>query len=332
MLKPGMARRAEKILLAISLIYGFTSLQPAIASSVEAYPSKPVRLIVPFAAGGNTDIVARAIAQKLTEVLGQQIVVDNRGGAGGVIGSELAARAPADGYTLLMVSASHVINPGLRKLPYDTVKDFTAISIVADVPVILVVHPSLPVKTVPELVALAKARPGQLNCASGGNGTTAHLAAELLRNAATINFAHIPYKGIGPALVDLLGGQVQMMFSAMPSVMPYVLGGRMRALGIAAEQRSPALPDLPTIREAGIPGVVATVSFALLAPAGTPGKIIARLNSEVGKMLRLPEMRERMLTQGAVPVGNTAAEATRFLAGEITRWGKVTKTLGLRLD
>jgi len=302
------------------------------AFGAERYPSKPVRLIVPFAAGGNTDIVARAVAQKLAESLGQQVVVDNRGGAGGVIGTELAARASSDGYTLLMVSASHVINPGLRKLPYDTAKDFTAISIVADVPVILVVHPSLPVKTVPQLVALAKARPGQLNCASGGSGTTAHLAAELLKSAAAINFAHIPYKGVGPALVDLLGGQVQMMFSAMPSVMPHVRQGRLRALGIAAAQRSPALPDLPTIREAGIPGVDANVNFALLAPAATPKEIIARLNGEVGKILRMPEVRERMLSEGAVPVGNSAEEATRFLAVEIARWGKVTKALGLRPD
>lgn len=313
-------------LVAINVVAATTAL------GAERYPSKPVRLIVPFAAGGNTDIVARAIAQKLTEGLGQQVVVDNRGGAGGVIGTELAARAPSDGYTLLMVSASHVINPGLRKLPYDTRKDFTAISIVADVPVVLVVHPSLPVKTVPELVALAKARPGQLNCASGGNGTTAHLAAELLKSAAGISFVHIPYKGIGPALVDLLGGQVQMMFSAMPSVMPYVRQGQMRALGIAAEKRSPALPDLPTISEAGIPGVVATVSFALLAPAAVPREIIARLNGEVVNILRTPDLRKRMLSQGAVPVGNSAAEADRFLAREITRWGKITKALDLHLD
>lgn len=302
------------------------------AFGAERYPSKPVRLIVPFAAGGNTDIVARAIGQKLAEGLSQQIVVDNRGGAGGVIGTELAARASSDGYTLLMVSASHVINPGLRKLPYDTTKDFTAISIVADVPVILVVHPSLPVKTVPQLVALAKARPGQLNCASGGSGTTAHLAAELLKSAAAISFVHIPYKGVGPALVDLLGGQVQMMFSAMPSVMPHVRQGRLRALGIAAAQRSPALPDLPTIDEAGTPGVHANVNFALLAPAATPREIIARLNGEVGKILRMPEVRERMLSEGAVPVGNSAEEATRFLVGEIARWSKVTKALGLRPD
>ena len=322
-----MTKRWPASCLAAILVVAATA-----AFGAERYPSKPVRLIVPFAAGGNTDIVARTIAQKLAEGQGQQVVVDNRGGAGGVIGTELAARAPSDGYTLLMVSASHVINPGLRKLPYDTEKDFTAISIVADVPVILVVHPSLPVRTMPELVALAKAKPGQLNCASGGSGTTAHLAAELLKSAAAINFAHIPYKGIGPALTDLLGGQVQMMFSAMPSVMPHVRQGRLRALGIAAAQRSPALPDLPTIDEAGIPGVHANVNFALLAPAATPREIISRLNGEVGKILRMPEVRERMLSEGAVPVGNSAEETTRFLAGEIARWGKVTKALGLRLD
>lgn len=322
-----MIKKLPALFLAAMFVVAATA-----AFGAKRYPFKPVRLIVPFAAGGNTDIVARAIAQKLAENLGQQIVVDNRGGAGGVIGTELAARAPSDGYTLLMVSASHVINPGLRKLPYDTAKDFAAISIVADVPVILVVHPSLPVTTVPQLVALAKARPGQLNCASGGSGTTAHLAAELLKSAAAIDFVHIPYKGVGPALVDLLGGQVQMMFSAMPSVMPHVRQGRLRALGIAAAQRSPALPDLPTIREAGIPGVDANVNFALLAPAATPREIIARLNSEIVKILRMPEVRERMLSEGAVPVGNSAGEASRFLAGEIARWSKVTKALGLRPD
>jgi tripartite-type tricarboxylate transporter receptor subunit TctC len=302
------------------------------AFGAERYPSKPVRLIVPFAPGGNVDIVTRVIARKLTENLGQQVVVDNRGGAGGVIGTELAARAPSDGYTLLMVTASHVTNPGLRKLPYDTEKDFAAIAIVVDVPVILVVHPSLPVRTVPELVALAKAKPGQLNYGSGGNGTGAHLAAELLKSAAAVNLVHIPYKGIGLALVDLLGGQIQMMFSAMPSVMPHVRQGRLRALGVAAAQRSPALPDVPTIRETGIPGVEASVSFTLLAPAATPKKIIEHLNSEIVKALHAPEIKERLVSEGAMPVGSSPDEARRFLAGEIARWGKVTKALGLRPD
>jgi len=302
------------------------------AFGAERYPSKPVRLIVPFAPGGNVDIVTRVIARKLTESLGQQVVVDNRSGAGGVVGTEIAARALPDGYTLLMVTASHVTNPGLRKLPYDTEKDFAAISIVVDVPVILVVHPSLPVRTVPELVALAKAKPGQLNYGSGGNGTGAHLAAELLKSAAAVNLVHIPYKGIGLALIDLLGGQIQMMFSASPSVMPHVRLGRLRALGVAAAQRSPVLPDVPTIRETGIPGVEASVSFTLLAPATTPKKIIAYLNSEIVKTLRTPETKERLVSEGAVPIGSSPEESTRFLAGEITRWGKVTKALGLRLD
>lgn len=298
----------------------------------ERYPYKPVRLIVPFAPGGNVDIVTRVIARKLTEGLGQQIVVDNRSGAGGVLGTELAARTLPDGYTLLMVTASHVTNPGLRKLPYDTEKDFTAISIVVDVPVILVIHPSLPVRTVAELIALAKEKPGQLNYGSGGNGTGAHLAAELLKSAASINIVHIPYKGIGLALVDLLGGQIQMMFSASPSVMPHVRPGRLRALGVAAAQRSPVLPDVPTIREAGVPGVEASVSFTLLAPAATPKKITAQLNSEIVKALRAPEIKERLVSEGAVPIGSSPDEAARFLSSEIARWGKVTKALGLRLD
>lgn len=296
------------------------------------FPSKPIRLIVPFAAGGNTDIIARELAQKLAAGMGQQVVVDNRGGAGGVIGTSLAALAPSDGYTLLMVSASHVINPGLRKLPYDSVRDFAAISIIADVPVMLVVHPSLPVQNVRDLVSLAKTKPGQLNCASGGSGTTAHLAAELLKKAAAIDFVHIPYKGIGPALIDLLGGQVQMMFSAMPSVMPHIQQNRLKALGIAAPQRSPALPDLPTIREAGFPGVDANVNFTLLAPAGISKKTIALLNSEITKVLRIPEIRERMLSKGAVPVGSSAEDANQFLIAEIARWSQVTKALNLRLN
>lgn len=302
------------------------------AFGAERYPSKPVRLIVPFAAGGNVDIVTRVIARKLTENLGQQVVIDNRGGAGGVIGTELAARALPDGYTLLMVSASHVTNPSLRKLPYDTEKDFAAISVVVDVPVILVVHPSLPVRTVPELIALAQAKPGQLNYGSGGNGTGAHLAAELLKSAAAVNIVHIPYKGIGLALVDLLGGQLQVMFSAIPSVMPHVRQGRLRALGVAAAQRSPVLPDVPTIRETGTPGVEASVSFTLLAPAATPKKIIARLNSETVKALRAPEIKERLVSEGAAPIGNSPDEAARFLAAEIARWTSVIKALGLRPD
>lgn len=302
------------------------------ASGAEYYPSKPIRLIVPFAAGGNVDIVTRVIARKLTENLGQQVVVDNRGGAGGVIGTELAARALPDGYTLLMVSASHVTNPSLRKLPYDTEKDFAAISVVVDVPVILVVHPSLPVRTVPELITLAQAKPGQLNYGSGGNGTGAHLAAELLKSAAAVNIVHIPYKGIGLALVDLIGGQLQVMFSAIPSVMPHVRQGRLRALGVAAAQRSPVLPDVPAIRETGIPGVEASVSFALLAPAATPKRIIARLNSETAKVLRTPEIKERLVSEGAAPIGNSPDEATRFLATEIARWTSVIKALGLRPD
>lgn len=218
------------------------------------------------------------------------------------------------------------------KLPYDPVKSFTPITTVAAAPQILVAHPSLPVRTVPELIALAKAKPGQLNYGSGGNGTGAHLAAELLKSAAAVNLVHIPYKGIGLALVDLLGGQIQMMFSAMPSVMPHVRQGRLRALGVAAAQRSPVLPDVPTIRETGIPGVEASVSFTLLAPAVTPKKIIAHLNSEVVKALRMPEIKERLVSEGAVPVGSSPDEATRFLAGEIARWGRITKALGLHLD
>ena len=327
-----MKRRTSKHLFVISLGCGLAFLQPAIARSVENYPSKPVRLIVPFAPGGNVDIVTRVIARKLAENIGQQVVVDNRAGAGGVIGTELAARAPSDGYTLVMVTASHLTNPGLRKLPYDTEKDFAPVSVVVDVPVILVVHPSLPVRTVAELIALAKAKPGALNFGSGGAGTGAHLAAELLKSAAKVNIVHIPYKGIGLALVDLLGGQIQMMFSAMPSVMPHVRQSRLRALGVAAAKRVPALPDLPTIGEIGVPNVEASVSFTLLAPAATPKKTIAYLNKEIVKTLGAPETSERLVSEGAIPVGSSPDEATRFVTSEIARWSRITKTLGLRLD
>ncbi len=302
------------------------------ALGADRFPSKPVRLIVPFAAGGNVDIVTRVIARNLSEKIGQQVVVDNRGGAGGAIGTELVAQAPSDGYTLLMVTASHVTNPSLRKLPYNTEKDFSAISIVAEVPVILVVHPSLPVRSVNDLIALAKAKPGQLNFGSGGKGTGAHLAAELLKSAAGINIVHIPYKGIGLALIDLLGGQIQMMFSAMPSVMPHVLQKRLRPLGVAAAKRSPALPEVPTILETGLPGVEASVSFTLLAPAATPGKTIAFLNEEIVKTLRAPEVHGQLVAKGAIPVGSTPAEAAQFVTSEIIRWTRVTKALGLSIN
>ena len=300
--------------------------------AAESYPAKPLRLIVPFPPGGNTDIVARTVAQKLAENLGQQVLVDNRGGAGGVIGTQLTARALPDGYTLLMVSASHVINPGLRRLPYDSVRDFSAITVVAEVPILLVVHPSLPARSVTDLVALARAKPGQINYASGGSGTTAHLAAELLKGAAGVNLVHVPYKGTGPALIDLLAGHVTVMFAAMPSVVPHVKQGKLRALALVAAKRSPALPALPTIAEAGIPGVEASVGFTLLTPASTPEEIITRLNSEVVRILRLPEVAERLASEGAVAVGNSSPEAARFIAAEIARWGRVTKALGVRAD
>lgn len=296
----------------------------------QTYPAKPVRMIVPFVAGGNTDIIARIVATEMTKGLGQQIVIENRGGAGSTIGTEAAAKSPPDGYTLLMVSAAHVINPAMiKKLPYDSLKDFAPISIVADVPTAFAVHPQLPVKNVKEFIALARARPGQLNYSTAGRGTVGHLSAELLSSMAKIKMVHVPYKGTGQSITDLIAGHVQLQFSSMPAVIQHARGGKLRLLAQTGAKRSGAAPDVPTMVESGVAGFVVSSGFGLLAPAGTPRPIIDRVHGALVKALAEPSIKNNLSSQGADPVGNTPEEYEKFNRAEIEKWIKVARAAGI---
>jgi tripartite-type tricarboxylate transporter receptor subunit TctC len=316
-------------LLAVLLVAGAAATVQA-----QTYPSKPIRMIVPFPPGGTTDILARAIGAELTKAWGQPVVIENRPGAGGNIGSEAVARSPGDGYTLLMGTVgTHGINPSLyKKMPYDAVKDFAPVTLVALVPNILVVHPSVPAKSVAELIALAKKQPGKLTYASSGNGTSIHLSGALFESLAGVQMVHVPYKGSAPAVTDLLGGQVNMMFDNMPSALPHVKAGKLRALGVTSAKRSPAVPDVPTIAEAGVKGYEASSWFGVLAPATTPKDIVAKLNAEIAKSLGTPEMKEKLSSQGAEPVGNTPEQFGAFIRAEIDKWAKVVKASGATVD
>lgn len=300
----------------------------------QAYPAKPIRIVVPFPAGGTTDILAREVANKLTQTLGQSVVVDNRPGAGGNIGAELVAKSPADGYTFLMGTVgTHAINASLySKMPYDHLRDFAPVILVAGVPNVLEVNPSVPVNSVQELIAYAKANPGKLNFASSGSGTSIHLAGELFKVMTGVQMSHVPYKGSAPALADLAGGQVQLMFDNLPSSLQLIKGGKLRALAVTSAQRSGALPDLPTVAEAGLPGFEATSWFGLLAPAGTPPDVIARVNAEVSKWLSSPEGKEKLAAQGAIAVGGSADDFSRHIAAETTKWQKVVKESGAKVE
>ena len=300
----------------------------------QSYPSRPVRLVVPFPAGGTTDILARAMAEKLSGALGQQFVVDNRPGAGGNIGSDIVAKSPPDGYTLLMGTVgTHAINPSLYpKMPYDHVKDFVPVVLVAGVPNVLVVNPTVPAKTVAELIALAKEKPGTINFASSGNGTSIHLSGELFKLLAGVQIAHVPYKGSAPALTDLIGGRVQIMFDNLPSALPHIKGGKLRALAVTSSKRAPALPDLPTIAESGVAGFEASSWFGILAPAATPRDIVQRINAEANKALHAPDMREKLLAQGAEAVGNSPEFFADYIRTETVKWAKVVKDSGARVD
>ena len=299
----------------------------------QAFPTKPVRLIVPSAAGGSTDTISRILGQKLTAALGQAVVVDNRAGAGGNIAAEIVAKSPPDGYTLLIPYGGYAINPTLdKKLSFDPVRDFEPVIQICSVTGILVVHPSLPVKTVRELIALAKARPGQLNFASAGSGTVIHLAGELFKTMANVDIVHVPYRGSGPALNDLLGGQVAMMFANMPGTIQHVRTGRLRVLAVNSARRSPLLPEVPTVAEAAVPGYEASTWFGVLAPAATPKEIVAKLNTEIARVLGTPEMAEYFSNEGAVAVGGPPAQFGVFIKTEIEKWGKVVRASGARVD
>lgn len=302
--------------------------------AAQEYPSKPVRLVVPFAPGGGTDIVGRLIAQRLTESLGQTVVVDNRAGAGGVIGAELVAKAPADGYTLLMGTPGPLtINPNLMKsLPYQTLRDFTPISLATLSPFILVVHPALPARTVKELVALAKARPGALNYGSAGNGSVGHLAGEQLAALAGLKMVHVPYKGSSLAVTDLLAGQLQLMMENLPTVLPHIKAGKLRALGVGTKQRSALVPDYPPLAEAGVPGYEASTAFGVLGPARLPPAVLSRLNRDIVRVLQGPDVREKLSAQGVEAVGSTPEQYAAHLRDELERYGRIVQGAGIRTE
>ena len=306
---------------------------PPFPAWAQAYPSKPLRLIVPFPPGGVTDIVGRLLAQRLGESLGRQIVVDNRAGANGLIGAQAAAKSPADGYTLLMATATHAINATLApSATFDLQRDLLPISLAASVPLLLAVHPSLPVKSVKDLVALARAQPGKLDFASGSTGSASHLAGEMLNTMAGIRMVHVPYKGGSLAIQDLIGGHVTVMFENMPSILPVVQSGRLRAIAVTGARRSPAAPHLPTMIESGWPAFEAGSWYGLFAPAGTPREIISRLNAEAVKTLRSAETQKLLAQQGAEPVGNSEAEFAEFIRTEIARWASVIRAANVKLD
>ena len=298
------------------------------------YPERPVRVVVPFPAGGGTDILARLLMQKLAERMGgANFVIDNRAGAGGTIGTEVVARAPADGYTILVASSSHTINPSVyKKIGYDPLRDFAPITLIASGPGLLVVHPSVPAKNVKELIALGKARPGQLNYASAGNGTPPHLAAELFKSMAGVNFIHVPYKGNVPAFVDLVSGAVALSFPTITSGLPQVRAGKLRALGVTSRTRSTVIPDVPTIAESGVPGYEATTWYGTLAPAGTSASIVNRLHQQMSEALKAQDVREKLLAQGLEPVGNRPAEFTTLISTELAKWSKVVAAAGVKAE
>jgi tripartite-type tricarboxylate transporter receptor subunit TctC len=298
-------------------------------TDTQKYPVRPVRMIVPNLAGSATDTVTRAVAQRLTETWGQQVVVDNRAGASGIIGHELTAKAAPDGYTLLMsTSAGVVITPMMTQVPYDAIRDFAPISLVVVSPQMLVSNPAVPATNVNELVSLARAKPGQLNCASPGTGTSNHLGCEMLKMMAKVDFLHVPYKGTSLAVTDVVGGQVQFMFNSMPAVWPLAKTGKLRALAHAGVKRSPAAPEVPTMAES-IPGFQCITWYALLAPRATPPAIVAKLNGEMVKMLADPPFAKRLIDQGQEPQSTTPAKLTAYLRAESERWAGVLKAAGL---
>ena len=317
----------------VKSVFAVLALCGCSSAFAQSYPTKPIRMIVAYPPGGGTDIVGRMMAQKMSEDFAQTVVIDNRGGAAGSIGSEIAAKSAPDGYTILMGNvAPNAINVSLyAKLGYDPVRDFEPVSLVASTPNILVVHPTLAVKTVSDLIALAKAKPGTLNYPSAGLGSSSHLAGELLDSIAGVKMVHIPYKGGGPALTDLLGGQMQLMFATMPAAMPHVRSGKLRAVAVTSAKRSQAMPELPTIGET-LKGYEASTWYGVLAPARTPRPIVTKLYGEIVKILGVAETRDKLLLQGFEPVGGTPAEFGAYIKSEIEKWGKVVKAAGIRAE
>ncbi len=316
------------------LLIGGTLLALAGGTWSQGYPTRPIRVIVPYPAGGGADFVARIYARSLSESLAQQFVVDNRGGANGNVGSEIAAKSAPDGYTVLVTASTNLtINTSLyRKMPFDVQRDLVPVSVLATQPTILVVHPTLPVDSVKQLVALAKARPGQLNFGSAGAGSSGHLAAELFKMIAGVDIVHVPYKGTGPATADLLGGQIPLMFNNLPPSLPLVKAGKLRALAVTGEARSPAAANLPTMAEAGFPGVVMTLWNGMLVPAGTPADIVAKLNAEIIRAGKLPELRDRLAAEGTEAYTTTPLQMTEMMKIETVKWAKVVKAANIAVE
>jgi len=299
----------------------------------QKFPSKPIRIIVPLAGGGPTDVLARTISQKITEDLSQPVVIDNRAGANTSLGTEIAAKATPDGYTLLLTVNGFTINPSLySSLPYDPIRDFAPVTLIATSPLVLVVHPSLPAKSVQDLIALAKSKPGQLLYSSPGSGSLPHLAGEMFNTMAGVKLTHVPYKAVTNAFSDLMGNQVSLMFPASPLAMPQVRTGRLRALGTTGPRRMETAPDLPTIAEAGLAGYEASLWYGVLAPAGTPAAVIRLLNDQIAKTVELPEIRERWAALGAEPLHNKPEEFSAFLKADLSKWAKVVRDSGAKVD
>jgi tripartite-type tricarboxylate transporter receptor subunit TctC len=329
----GSACRSRGVLRAALAFIGAIAAFNAAAQST-SYPNRAIRWIVPLPPGGGADIVARTVAERLSKNLGQQVIVDNRAGGGTVIGADLAAHSPPDGYTWLLGTATtHAINASLvKRLPYDPIKDFAPVSLVAILPQVFMAHPSLPANTLKEVIAIARKRPGEINFASTGNGSANQLAVEMLKSYAKINMVHVPYKGASPALTDLLAGNIQFMSTTIPPAIGHLKSGRLKAFAVANVKRSALLPDLPTTAEAGAPGVEASSWNGLIVPAGTPKEIITRLHSEVVAVMKLPEVRDRLLAAGVEPLVNTPAEFAAYIDTETARYAKVVRESGARVD
>jgi tripartite-type tricarboxylate transporter receptor subunit TctC len=310
----------------------FAVLFSAVSAFAQSYPTRPIRLVVPFGTGGGTDILARIVEPLVTKALGQPLVIENRAGGGSTIGMDVVAKAAPDGYTLVMTDTSIAVNPSLKPLPYDTIHDFAPVSLLATAPVILVAHPSVPAKTLAEFVALAKAKPGELNYASGGIGASTHLGGELLKFVAGIDMRHVPYKGTGPAMNDLIGGHVQVMFSGISSARPYMDGGALRALAVTGDTRNAAVPDVPTFAEAGLPGVTASTYWGVLAPKGTPKEMVDRLSTEFAKAVRDPEVVKRIGELGYLPIGGSPQDYADNIKSEIAKWATVIKAANIKAE
>ena len=314
-------------------VFALLLMAAATLAAAQDYPNRPIRLVVPQPPGGPTDIVSRILAQKMSERMGQPINVDNRAGAGSNIGTEIVAKAPRDGHTLVVATVQHIVNPFLfAALPFDPVRDFAPVSLISKAHIVLITHPESPAHTLRELIAAAKARPGQINWGSAGNGSTSHLAVELFKVNAGADVVHVPYKGTQPALTDLVGGRIPVMFDGVITSLPHIRAGRVRPLAVASLTRSLLLPEVPTMTEAGLPGFEAVGLAALMAPAGTPPEVIARLHREVVAVLQTPEVRERLIAMGLEVVGNSPAEFAEYLRSESVKWGKIIRDAKIRAE